>query len=42
MPDLLGSIPQNLDEWIDFACSYVISLFVLLVLLGFLGPMVGL
>ena len=31
-------LPQNLDHWIEFLCAYVISLFVLLVIWGFLGP----
>ena len=38
MPDLPRCIPRNLDEWIEFACAYVISLFVLLLLWGFLEP----
>ena len=29
-------LPQNLDHWIEFLCAYVISLFVLLVIWGWL------
>lgn len=39
MPSLPRCIPRNLDQWIEFACAYVISLFVLLLLWGFLGPL---
>ena len=49
--DLIGTVtrerrtmlrlPQNLDHWIEFLCAYVISLFVLLVIWAFLGPILN-
>ena len=34
-------LPQNLDDWIEFLCAYVVSLFVLLVIWAFLGPILN-